>query len=121
MAIVLATLLRKSLLDAGYQKALAENKGSKADLLYNFVTSHEFVQQIEGMLETYKEMTTQVVKERTAFEKLWAQREKQAQRLLTGTANIIGSMQGHIGQSSMPRIKGLELSDEDDQGKMLLE
>lgn len=120
MAIVLATLLRKSLLDAGYQKALAENKGSKADLLYNFVTSHEFVQQIEGMVETYKEMTTQVVKERTAFEKLWSQREKQAQRLLMGTANIIGSMQGYIGQSSMPRIKGLELTDEEEQDQLAL-
>jgi hypothetical protein len=77
--------------------------------LYNFVTSHEFVQQIEVMVETYRDMNAQVVKERVAFEKLWAQREKQAQRLLMSTANIIGSMQGQIGQASMPRIKGLEL------------
>jgi len=109
MAIILATLLRKSLLDAGYQKALAENRGSKADLLYNFVTSHEFVQQVEGMVETYKEMTSQVINERVVFEKQWALREKQAQKLLFGTANIIGSMQGQIGQASMPKIKGLEL------------
>jgi hypothetical protein len=54
-------------------------------------------------------MAQQVTKERVAYEKLWAQREKQAQKLLLGTANIIGSMQGHIGQSSMPKIKGLEL------------
>ncbi|MEK7097341.1 MAG: DUF2130 domain-containing protein [Patescibacteria group bacterium] len=120
MAIILATLLRKSLLDAGYQKALAENRGGKADLLYNFVTSHEFVQQVEGMVETYKEMTVQVVKERAAFEKLWAQREKQAQKLLLGTANIIGSMQGHIGQASMPKIKGLELTDDDECEQLLL-
>lgn len=114
LAIVLGTLLRKSLLDAGRERAMAQNRGDKADALYNFVTSHEFVQQIEGMLETYQEMTTQVTKERVAYEKLWAQREKQAQRLLMGTANIVGSMQGHIGQSSMPRIKGLELEIEDD-------
>jgi hypothetical protein len=120
MAIILATLLRKSLLDAGYQKALAENRGSKADLLYGFVTSHEFVQQIEGMVETYKEMTAQVVKERTAFERLWAQREKQAQKLLLGTANIIGSMQGQIGQNSMPKIRGLELSADGEQDLLLL-
>ena len=82
MAIILASLLRKSLLDAGRQKALAENRGTKADLLYNFVTSHEFAQQIESMIETYKDMTIQVTKERVAFEKLWAQREKQAQKLL---------------------------------------
>lgn len=107
LAIILATLLRKSLLDVGRQKALTDNRGTKADALYNFVTSHEFVQQIESMVETYREMTNQVVKERIAFEKIWALREKQAQKLLLSTANIIGSMQGHIGQASMPKIKGL--------------
>lgn len=109
LAIVLGSLLRKSLLDVARQKALSDNRGDKADALYNFVTSHEFVQQIESMVETYQEMTQQVMKERTAFEKLWSQREKQAQKLLLGTANIVGSMQGHIGSASMPRIKGLEL------------
>jgi len=111
LAIVLGALLRKSLIDVARQKALADNRGDKADALYSFVTSHEFVQQVENMVDTYQEMTQQVTKERVAFEKLWAQREKQAQKLLLGTANIIGSMQGHIGQASMPRIKGLELLD----------
>jgi hypothetical protein len=111
LAIILASLLRKSLLDVGRQKALTANQGDKATALYSFVTSHEFSQQIEAMVETYQEMTQQVTKERVAYEKLWAQREKQAQRLLLGTANIIGSMQGHVGQSAMPRIKGLEFGD----------
>ncbi|MDB5170484.1 MAG: hypothetical protein JWO35_178, partial [Candidatus Saccharibacteria bacterium] len=47
LAIVLGTLLRKGLLDAGYQRALAQNQGGKAEALYSFVTSHEFIQQIE--------------------------------------------------------------------------
>ena len=109
LAIILATLLRKSLLDAGLQKALAENRGTKAESLYNFITSHEFVQQIESMVETYQEMSSQLAKEKVAFQKIWAQREAQAQRLLLSTANIVGSMQGHIGHASMPKIKGLEL------------
>ncbi len=109
MALVLGTLLRKSLIDAGYQRALAQNQGGKAEALYSFVTSHEFIQQVESMVETYQEMTQQVTKERVAYEKLWSMREKQAQKLLLSTANIIGSMQGHIGQASMPKIKGLEL------------
>jgi hypothetical protein len=121
LAIVLATLLRKGLLDVGLQKALAENRGTKEEALYTFVTSHEFVQQIESMVETYREMTGQVSRERVAYEKFWAQREKQAQRLLLGTANIIGSMQGHIGQASMLKIKGLELlgsgEDEDSEDR----
>jgi hypothetical protein len=116
LAVILGTLLRKSLLDVGRQKALEANRTTNAEALYNFVTSHEFVQQIEVMVETYQEMRGQVTKERVTFEKLWAQREKQADRLLMGTANIIGSMQGQIGEASMPRIKGLELGD----GEMLL-
>lgn len=52
LMIILGTLLRKSLLDAGMQRALAENRGTKAEALFNFVTSHEFVQQIESMIET---------------------------------------------------------------------
>lgn len=113
LTIIMGALLRKSLLDAGMQKALAENRGDKADALYSFVTSHEFIQQIESMVDTYQEMTMQVTKERVAYEKLWSQREKQAQKLLLGTATIIGSMQGHIGNSAMPRIKGLELGEEE--------
>ncbi len=112
LAIILATILRKGLLDVGRQKALAANQGDKASALYSFVTSHEFTQQIESMVETYQEMRTQVSKERMAYEKLWAQREKQADKLLMGTANIIGSVQGHIGQTSMPQIKGLEIGED---------
>lgn len=111
LAIILGTLLRKCLLDAARQKALAENRGDKAEALYGFVTSHEFVQQVESIVETYQAMTAQVARERVAFEKLWAQREKQTEKLLLGTARIIGSMQGHLGQNAVLRIKGLELSD----------
>ena len=120
LAIILSTLLRKSLLDAGLQKALAENRGTKAEALFNFVTSHEFVHQIESMVDTYQEMATQITKEKIAFQKIWAQREAQANTLLMGTANIIGNMQGHIGQASMPKIKGLELLEAGDDQPSLL-
>lgn len=116
LMIILGTLLRKSLLDVGMQKALAENRGTKAEALFNFVTSHEFVQQIESMIETYQDMAGQIIKEKATFQKLWAQREAQAQSLLVNTAQIIGSMQGHIGQTAMPKIKGLDLLDSGEAG-----
>lgn len=109
LAIILGTLLRRGLLDVGLQKARAQNQGGKAELLFAYVTSHEFIQQIESMVEMYQAMTLQVQKERVVYEKLWAQRDKQANTLLLGTAHIIGSMQGQIGYNTMPRIKGLEL------------
>lgn len=110
-AIILGTLLRKSLLDVGRQKAVTENRESNAEALYNFVTSHEFVQQIEAMVETYTEMITDITKEKAAFDRIWAKRENQAKKLLGSTANIVGSMQGQLGTGAMPRIKGLDLLD----------
>ncbi len=104
----LATLLRKNLLDVGYQKAISANRGEKADLLYSYVTSHEFQQQIENALEAYTEMKSQISKERAFSEKSWKQREAQAERVLMSIANIVGSMQGRVG-TSMPQIKGLDL------------
>lgn len=109
LAIVLGALLRDGLLKVGRQKALTENRGEKADLLFSYVTGHEFAHQIQNMVETYQEMTMQVTKERAAYEKIWSMREKQIQTLFMGTANIYGGIQGYLGQASMPKIKGLEL------------
>jgi hypothetical protein len=119
LAIPLGMLLRQGLLDVMTQKALAQNQGSKAESLYGFITSHEFIQQVESMVETYQEMTLQIQKERVAYERMWAQRDKQAQKLFMGTANIIGGMQGHIGQASMPKIKGLDLLESGDDEPLI--
>lgn len=108
LIIPMAMLLRKNLLDVGYQKAVQAGSVDKAKLLYSYLTSHEFRQQIEALAETYKEMHDQVFKERIAYEKIWKQREMQVQKMLIATAGIYGSMQGIAGQN-MPQIKGLDL------------
>jgi hypothetical protein len=53
-------------------------------------------------------MKSQITKERTAYEKMWGQREKQVDRLFSSTANVVGAIQGEVGQTAFP-IKGLEL------------
>lgn len=108
LAFPLALLLRKSLLDVAYQKAVSVHKGEKAELVYEYVTSHEFSQQVEVFLEVYKNQLEQIHRERISFEKSWKQREAQARRFITSLANIYGSMQGLVG-SSLPAIKGFEL------------
>ena len=109
LAIPLAQLLRKRLLEVGFQKVAAAHKGGKAEDLYNYIiTGHEFRQQVEAMVETFFQMKNQIVKERAAYERMWQEREKQADKLLNSTANIAGSIQGEIGQGSF-QIKGLEL------------
>lgn len=108
LAKQVATLLRKNLLDLGYQKAVSQSKGSKAEKLYDYVTSHEFRQNIEASVESYLEMKQQIVKEKAALEKIWKRREKQIDRLFSSTANIVGSIQADIGRSAF-QIKGLDI------------
>lgn len=114
-AIILATLLRKSLLDVAREKAVTKHRETSSEALYNFVTSHEFVQQVEAMVEVYMEMITDITKEKAAFDRIWAKRENQAKKLLSSTANIVGSMQGQLGSGAMPRIKGLDLLESGDE------
>jgi len=115
LAIPLATLLRKSLLDVAKQKKIKENQKTKAEDLYAYVTSHDFQHQVEAMIEIYQDMQTQIQKERIAYERSWKLREQQVNHLLSGVAGMYGSMQGIAGQA-LPSIKQLEFSDtiEDD-------
>lgn len=109
--IPLATLLRKSLIDAAYQKFVSDNRQTKAEQIYGYVTSHEFAQQVESMVEAYQEMLTQITRERVAFEKSWKLRESQVHRLLSGVSGIYGQIQGAVGPA-LPPIKSLELDSE---------
>lgn len=112
LVVPLAMLLRKSLLDAAYQKAVSANRQTKAEEIYSYVTSHEFQQQVESLVEVYLQMQEQIIKEKVAFEKSWKQREAQVNRLLTGVGGIYGFMQGIAGPA-LPPIKNLELSSGD--------
>jgi hypothetical protein len=113
LVIPVATMLRKSLLDAGFEKVKAAHRGEKSDYLYDYVTSHEFRQQLEGLVEVYNEMRGELDREKRAYERIWKAREGQIQRLMGSTANIVGSIQGKVGQTAL-QIKGLELLELED-------
>ncbi len=117
LVLPIAELLRQRLIDVAREKYIAQNKDKdKADLLYEYVVGHEFRQQIEALVEVYKDMHGQILKERAAFEKIWKTREAQVTKMFTSTAGIVGSMRGRIGQS-LPQVKGLELLDEPEEEK----
>lgn len=106
----LAEILRKNLIDVAREKHNGKDRGTKADLIYTYLTSDAFVQQIQSIIEVHQNMQSQIQKERTAFEKLWKEREAQAERIMISTAGIYGSIQGVAGQS-LPSVKGLDLLD----------
>lgn len=107
--IPLALLIRDTLIKVSFQKKSSEHRGQKADLIYEYVTSHQFRQQIESIVESYKEMNEQIQKERVAFERIWKKREAQLTRIITGAATVYGSLQGLAGGTALPTLKGLDV------------
>jgi len=104
----LAMLLRKVLFDVSKEKSVKLNKQSKAEEIYDFITSNEFIQQVDRMLGTYQEMNEQISKERAVAERQWKLREMQVSKLISGVSGIYGSMQGIAGPA-LPQVKYLEL------------
>lgn len=106
--IALAELLRKNLLETAYHKAVSVNRSKKSEQVYDYITSHEFIQQVEALAEVYQDMQEELVKERMAFEKIWKSRESQLKKLISSTASFYGSIQGLAG-SNLPQIKKFDL------------
>lgn len=118
-----AFILRKSLTDIAQTKALSVGKNEKIESLYRYISSSEFAQKIDSMLETYSGMKQTLEKEKMVSQKIWAQREKEIERLKTNTLTIHGSLSGLI-EKPLPSVKSLEFEEmeiqvEDTESKIL--
>jgi hypothetical protein len=113
MALPLAELLRKNLIDVAYQKFISHHQDDKSSQLYEYITGHEFRQQLEAIIEVYLDMQSQIEKERISFTRIWSVRESQIRQLFSGTSSVIGHLRGLVGPS-FSSIKGLELLDSPD-------
>lgn len=107
LVLQVAQILRKNLIDLSNTKALSVGKNEKIESLYRYITSTEFAQKIDSMLETYSNMQRTLEKEKMLIQKVWAQREKEIERLKTNTLTIHGSLSGLI-DTPMPEITSIE-------------
>ena len=104
----LSHVLRDSIIKIDAVKSSQLNKGDKMEMLYEYLTSNEFKLQVEGIVEGFTQMQTDLQKEKNAMHKIWNQREKQIQKVLLNTTGMYGSIRGLAG-SSVARIDSLEL------------
>lgn len=107
-AIPLATALRQHLITLDCERQASVGKNEKMEMLYQYMSGTEFKQRIEGIVEAFVAMQTQVNKERRAMEKQWKEREKQIERVIKNTVGLYGDMQGIVG-GKIPEIQMLEL------------
>lgn len=106
----LSAVLRQSLIQISQAVQSQENKGDKMEMLYDFLTSNEFRLQIEGIVEGFSQMQSDLVSEKRAMQRIWSQREKQIEKVILNTTNMYGNIRGIAG-NAVQAVRALELDD----------
>jgi hypothetical protein len=104
----LAAVIRDGLLKVSLVKLQQSNSREKMKLLYDYLTSNEFKQQMEAIVDEFGCMKNSLDSEKRVMVKLWKEREKQIDRVLLSTVDMYGSVKGIAG-SSIKEIEGLTL------------
>jgi hypothetical protein len=111
MSIALATALRINLESVAREKIMSVGKNEKMEILYSYVMGIEFKQRVEAIVEAFSAMDEGLRKERNAFEKIWAEREKQIKKVMSNTIGMYGDLSGLV---ALPQIKTLDLLEENE-------
>lgn len=106
----LSAVLRQSLIQISQAVQAQENKGDKMGMLYDFLTSNEFRLQIEGIVEGFSQMQSDLLSEKRAMQRIWSQREKQIEKVILNTTNMYGNIRGIAG-NAVQAVRALDLED----------
>lgn len=109
LTTALATALRMNLEAIAREKSMSVGKNEKMEVLYSYLTGVEFKQRVEAIIEAFTSMDTGLKKERLAYEKIWAERDKQIKKVITNTVGMYGDLSGLV---ALPQIKMLEFDQE---------
>ena len=106
LSTALATALRMNLESITREKNMSVGKNEKMEILYAYLTGVEFKQRVEAIVEAFTTMKAGLDKEKIAYQKIWAEREKQIQKVIANTVGMYGDLSGLV---TLPQIKTLEL------------
>lgn len=104
----LSFVLRHGLLHIHSLTLVQHGKESKMEMLYSYLTSQEFAGQFGAIIEGFKSLQENYADEKLKMQKIWKEREKQLEKILTNAVNFYGSIKGIAG-ASIPDIKMLEV------------
>jgi hypothetical protein len=104
----LCTVLRESVIQLSTAISSQENKGDKMHMLYDYLTSTTFRMQVEAIVEGFSSMKTALESEKRSMQRIWKEREKQIDKVITNTIDMYGSIKGIAG-NAVQSVKALEL------------
>ncbi len=109
----LCGVLRESIIQISIAIGSQENKGEKAYMIYDYLTSSTFRMQIEAIVEGFSQMKEDLESEKRSIQRIWKTREKQIEKVITNTIDMYGSIKGIAG-NAIQSVKALELPEADD-------
>jgi len=103
----LASALRMTVIQVNESRIASEGKGHKIELLYTYLTTPQFTQRIETIVDAFRRMRKDLddEKERTLIS--WSKREKQIELVTQGTNGLYGDIKGIAG-AAIPEIEGFQ-------------
>ncbi len=106
----LAMVLRNAIIKISESRSSQENKGEKMVAMYHYLTSHEFIGNMNAMREGFRGLRSMMQKEREDFEKNFKKKEKQIELIIQNSLHISGSVEGIAGQDliNMQLVDGEE-------------
>jgi hypothetical protein len=109
----LVFVLREILIRTQTAKSVNDNKADKMSMLYTFLTSSQFKQQMEAIVEGFGNLKSELDREKRAMARIWKEREMQIEKVIGNTIDMYGSIKGIAG-NSIATIKYLELPEGDE-------
>jgi hypothetical protein len=103
-----AMALRAGLIEISQAKRSVDGRQGKMELIYNYLAGPEFRHRVEGVVEGFVTLKSDLESEKKAMQRIWAKREKQLDRAIASAAGMHGDLSGMIG-GSFPTIESLEL------------
>lgn len=111
----LSYVLREYIIKINSIMIAQDNRGSKMEQLYGYLTSNNFKLQIDSIINSFEDMQSDLTKERKYLEGIWKKREKQIDKVLRSSVDMYTSVKDIAG-SVIQDIQSLELPmDEDDE------
>ena len=105
----LATALRTGLIRAETAVKSQEGKGSKMELLYDYMSGQEFSNAMRLINDSYIAELDIIEKERRSMERNWSSRKKAAEARLRGFNEFFGTVKNIA--TELPAIKEIEMDD----------
>lgn len=103
----LCTVLRESVIQLSLAVTSQEGKGDKMHMLYDYLTSNNFRMQVEAIVEGFSSMKIALESEKRSMQRIWKEREKQIEKVITNTIDMYGSIKGIAG-NAIQSVKALE-------------